>query len=61
MFRLYGVSRHFCVFSREEALTYFQSRRTDSMSVPGSPSGLGVDGALRENRGAGDGSSTSPS
>ena len=31
------------------------------MSVPGSPNGLGTDGALRENRGAGDGSNTSPS
>jgi hypothetical protein len=31
------------------------------MSVPGSPNGFGVDGTLRENRGAGDGSITSPS
>ena len=40
---------------------HFQSRRTVSMSVPGSPNGLGVDVALRENRGAGDGSRSSPS
>ena len=31
---------------------YTQSRRTASVSAPGSRGGFGVDGALRENRGA---------
>src|SRR6185312_5086618 len=47
--------------SREKEPFYSHSRRTDSMSDPGSPNGFGVGGTVRENCGAGDGSNTSPS